>query len=71
MKYLLSTVTSGDNAKVISRTVRDINKKNAMNSGRVSLCNALTIQAALSEYPATVNVNPASKKLSIMISLHG
>ena len=43
MKYLLRTVTSGDSAKVIVRTVNDINKKNAMNSGRVSLCNALTI----------------------------
>ena len=67
MKYLLKTVTSGDNAKVISRTVKDINKKNAMNSGRVSLCSTLTIQAALREYPATVNVNPASKKLNILI----
>lgn len=43
MKYLLRTVTSGDSAKVIARTVNAINKKNAMNSGRVSLCNVLTI----------------------------
>ena len=70
-KYLLSIVTSGDNANVTSNTDKDTSKKNAISNGLLYLCSVLTIQATLSEYAATVNVNTTSKKLSIMISLHG
>jgi hypothetical protein len=45
-KYLLSIVTSGDNANVTYNTAKDISKKNAISNGLVPLYSVLTTQAA-------------------------